>query len=405
MEVCLQRWKFTNRTTEVPEPKPNLEQYNQICEDWQAKDKVAKLLGMFSSHKLFEDWCVAELEETTRKTSTWTDFVAKMKVYYKPTENITLKHFNFRALSQQQDENFPRFCNRVQAEAKHCQLKCIHADCTAEEMAVRDQIIIGTTNDAIRDDALKKSWDLLTLRSEGMKMESAARGGVQISGQSSSVNKLGAYSYTNLKKKKTEYPTKRKYNPLTCFNCGVKVFGSILKHREQCNANNHKCQKCYKKGHFENACKSTPVKRVNTEKNEDSEEAEEIEEQVHNINIFTIKKSKNSSKPKFKANIENKNDFKVQLVINNHLDHVIADTGAYVSVCGTAQIKKWGMLDRLMPSKLKIKPYNSPAIPVYGEARCSVTFGPTSVPVVWHVIIRLTCQFHLKWVARLLCLF
>lgn len=40
----------------------------------------------------------------------------------------------------------------------------------------------------------------------------------------------------------------------------------------------------------------------------------------------------------------------------------------------------------MIPSKIKIKPYNSTPIPLYGEARCGVTFGSTSIPVVWHVV-------------------
>ena len=36
--------------------------------------------------------------------------------------------------------------------------------------------------------------------------------------------------------------------------------------------------------------------------------------------------------------------------------------------------------------KVKIKPYNSEPIPVFGEARCAVTFGRTSIPVNWHII-------------------
>ena len=73
-------------------------------------------------------------------------------------------------------------------------------------------------------------------------------------------------------------------------------------------------------------------------------------------------------------------------MINNHLDRVIADTGARISVCGTTQAKKWGLLGKLTPSKIKIKPYNSDPIKVYGEARCAVTYGSTSVSVLWHVI-------------------
>ena len=47
-----------------------------------------------------------------------------MKEYYRPTENLTLKNFNFRAITQNQVETFPAFCNRVNKETKHCNFKC-----------------------------------------------------------------------------------------------------------------------------------------------------------------------------------------------------------------------------------------------------------------------------------------
>ena len=43
--------------------------------------------------------------------------------------------------------------------------------------AVRDQIVIGKDNSKVREEVLKFSWDLATLRREGMKIESAVRGG------------------------------------------------------------------------------------------------------------------------------------------------------------------------------------------------------------------------------------
>ena len=45
---------------------------------------------------------------------------------------------------------------------------------------MRGQILIGTNNDKIRDEALKRSWGLGELRQEGMKMKSAVRSGAQI---------------------------------------------------------------------------------------------------------------------------------------------------------------------------------------------------------------------------------
>ena len=39
----------------------------------------------------------------------------------------------------------------------------------------------------------------------------------------------------------------------------------------------------------------------------------------------------------------------------------------------------------MVPSKVKIKPYKSNAIPVYGITTCAVTFGSSSIPVQWHI--------------------
>lgn len=73
-------------------------------------------------------------------------------------------------------------------------------------------------------------------------------------------------------------------------------------------------------------------------------------------------------KPSLISNKDDKKDFKVQVVVNNSLDTVMADTGARISVTGTKQASKWGLLSKMVPSKTRIKPYNSPTLPVHGEA-------------------------------------
>ena len=70
---------------------------------------------------------MAAPEEKTRKNAQWKDFVEAMSAYYKPTENITLKHFHFRSNIQKDGETFIAFCNRVLLEAKHCNFKCIYS--------------------------------------------------------------------------------------------------------------------------------------------------------------------------------------------------------------------------------------------------------------------------------------
>ena len=175
-----------------------------------------------------------------------------MKEYYKPTENPILKNIDFRDLMQGMDETFPAFCNRTAKEAKHCYFKCHHSGCNAEESAIRDQIIIGTRNNTIREEAILKSWNLATLRQGGMNIESATRGGAETSEEA--VNKVGKYAYSKLKKKNTavrndvklrEDDESRKRQPkkvLTCFYCGLRFSRSIAEHREQCKAKNNKCK-------------------------------------------------------------------------------------------------------------------------------------------------------------------
>ena len=144
LDAAIQRWKFTNATQANPDPKPTLAQYNQISAEWRSKDRVAKIIGMFTSSRLYTDWKAAEPDETIREDITWADFITKMRVYYKPTKNPTLQNFHFRALTQANNETFPAFCNRDEQEAKHCDFNCTHSDCTAKQAAVRDQIVIGT---------------------------------------------------------------------------------------------------------------------------------------------------------------------------------------------------------------------------------------------------------------------
>ena len=176
MDAAIQRWKCQHTTETVTDPKPNMEQFDQIREQWMSRDKVAKLVGMFSSVRLAEDWEAAEPDAAARKIADWEGFKQKMNTYYKPTENITLRHYQFRGLSQAEEESFPHFCNRVEKEAKTCSFKCENVNCTAEATAVRDQIVIGTINTRVREEALLQSWKLKSLREEGRKIESAVHG-------------------------------------------------------------------------------------------------------------------------------------------------------------------------------------------------------------------------------------
>ena len=160
MDAALQRLKVAHTTEILTDPKPTIDQYDAILDEWRSKDMLVKVIGMFSEPRLSLDWEVAEADQQLRRRATWDEFQEKMQTYYKPTENATLMNYQFRELSQIQNETFPAFCNRVETEARMCNFKCTSANCTAEAIAVRDQIIIGTNNTRIREEALMKSWEL-----------------------------------------------------------------------------------------------------------------------------------------------------------------------------------------------------------------------------------------------------
>jgi hypothetical protein len=368
MDAALTRWQFTH-----PDEKPSLQQYDIIRDGWRFKDMVTKFLGLFSSPRMFADWNVAEPNEEDRKIATWASFVSTIRNFYKPTENMTLKNFKFRSLAQNH-EAFNAFCNRVTKEAKHCDFKCDDMNCTAEDTAIRDQVIIGTTSDKIREEALKNSWDMSQIRKNGMQIESATRGAAELSGETS-INKLGRYSYKNQNRRK---PTGR-----ACFFCGhqFEKYSSINDHVRTCKARTSTCSNCKKIGHYETVCKSKSVREIKEEINDNEyqrQSSEPTPQPLYNINIFRI------SEHSFKHN--NKKDFMVEVIINNSLAYILADTGASISVCGAAEAKRWRLWERMYSSKSRIKPYNSPAIPTIGVARCAVTFGATSIPVQWHII-------------------
>ena len=103
--------------------------------------QISKFLGMYSSNRLYTDWCMAVPEEKTKNTQ-WCDFVKAMTPYYKPTENIMLKHFHFWSNMQNDGETFIVFCNGILVEARQYNFKGTSVDCIIEGTAVSDQINI-----------------------------------------------------------------------------------------------------------------------------------------------------------------------------------------------------------------------------------------------------------------------
>ena len=44
LDAAITRWKYGNTTEAMPDPKPNLQQYDQIRKTWRDMDRVTKFL-------------------------------------------------------------------------------------------------------------------------------------------------------------------------------------------------------------------------------------------------------------------------------------------------------------------------------------------------------------------------
>ena len=86
----------------------------------------------------------------------------------------------------------------------------------------------------------------------------------------------------------------------------------------------------------------------------------------YRLNIWQVKST--GSSPRY-ASTRNDETFKKRLIVNNRMVKILSDTGAKVSVCGMKQAAEWGLLNRLVPSNVKIHPYKSEPILVRGTVR------------------------------------
>ena len=136
LEAAIERWKILEATLENPSPKANL--------------IFANTLKHTTKYEIF--WESIHQGDYTR-TGVWLHQRRKRgkmhsgkilfitnSAYYKPTENLTLKHFHFRSNIQKDSETFIAFCNRVLLEAEQRNFKCTAESCAAEDTAVRGQI-------------------------------------------------------------------------------------------------------------------------------------------------------------------------------------------------------------------------------------------------------------------------
>lgn len=376
---------------------------------WKDKDKARLFLSRAVSDEFLDDF-EASIAEADRVDISFTSLVDNMKTRYTPNTNKVRNHYLFHRLKQTPSESFDDFVHKVRTNATLCDFKCNSPNCTVLNTLIRDQIISGTNNGHIRDEGLKKQWELDDLVKEGRIIESGALA-------ASEIKKDNAKLDPNINRTKTggsrKNQQRERSNKFMCFKCEEDSCPGFNK----CKFRNKTCPVCNLRGHTAKSrfCKGKPDKKKKNFKNEKkvtnrtealSSEASSTESEEYSSDddkktvnkltkvlpkILTIKStSPNLSETPLNVTYlpasnaarrvvgrrqqqkpcrRRKVDFHTEIIVDQSLVRFLVDTGADVNVMSRRVAKEIGITWR--KSKTQLRPYGSKPLKV-----CGVYTGP-----------------------------
>ena len=332
---------------------------------WTQQDKRKYLLGRFASRNLQLDF-EAETTEDERATISYDATIQKLKDRYKPTQNTTLANYQFHRLRQGDLEPYDTFVNRVRQEASNCEFKCNNA-CTIRDTLIRDQIIIGTSDNEIRKKALSEQWGLTDLVAKGRQMEAATAGAQKIKQEVKDESSIGRLKPGKYSRKNTKGTASKQ-----CPNCSNKT----CKGGDKCAGRDIECFDCHTIGHFKGAAnckkkkkpgkstKKEKTRRVERKRESDSdsssdsssEDAADVsrittEKGIQAANIVAHVRRSATRIPKGKRKLR----YEVPILIKEQVVNMFADTGADISVMSKTLAKELNL--PLVHTKMRIKPY------------------------------------------------
>ena len=159
---------------------------NLYGSEWIHKDMAANFLGIFSLAITFDDRQKAIPDERDRKKTSSKKFIEAVETYYKPTENLNLKNQHFCSVTQENNESFASFCNRVKKKPNIVIFKSTHKESASEIIAVRDQVIRNINKNIKKK---KRSFEELLIFTEKL-IESSMHGILELSGEAP-IKKIG----------------------------------------------------------------------------------------------------------------------------------------------------------------------------------------------------------------------
>ena len=361
------------------EPPPGTEDLTA----WHQQNKRKYFLGRFASRNLQRDFKDLTTTEE-RDTITFNVMVTKLKERYEPTKNTTIRNFQFHAIKQEDGEAFDTFVNKVKHEAAACNFKCATAGCTVPDTMARDQIIIGTNSPDIQRNALKEQWNLKDLITNGRLIQAATIGtdrlNLETPPQIGRVGKKGGRFSKKAALRNRQDDNKRDTVTEKCQNCS----SNNCRGGRKCWAYDKECFICKHPGHVKGAkaCKG-PSKGQSARRLEDTKLRKKESESEDSDSYDTARseasedesrhRGRNSAKCKFVASVRRTVDkrqrvkkprYQVEVVINEQVVNMFADTGADISVMSVKKAEEIGLA--LNKTKMKIRPYGAKPIKCKG---------------------------------------
>ncbi|XP_078481859.1 uncharacterized protein LOC144742686 [Ciona intestinalis] len=209
---------------------------------WRDIQKRKIFLGRYSS-RTFQTEYKDTVPEADRTQLTFSNLVEKMKTRYEPTKNYTLANHEFHKIVQFEDESFDVYAHRVRHEAQSCHFKCGNGNCTVADIMIRDQIIIGSSNNEIRRNALTNQWNLSQLMENGRKLEAVTFSAHKIAQDQCSatfISRVRPGKYSGAKRQSNKTATHQ------CRTCSNKA----CEGGKQCIGSRMRCFDCNEMGHF-----------------------------------------------------------------------------------------------------------------------------------------------------------
>ncbi|XP_041485958.1 uncharacterized protein K02A2.6-like [Lytechinus variegatus] len=270
----------------------------------------------------------------------------KFEEYCMPKRNLTYERHRFFTRSQLEHESVDQYATELRSRAQSCEFSSL------KESLIRDRIICGILDDGLREHLLR--LDDLTLDKTLQVCRVAEQTRTQAQALSSTgenasipVDSLSKNKKSSGKKSNQTRQTKPqdRTNNKTCTRCGNRHT------KEKCPAQGKTCKKCGKQNHFAKCCR-TPVAKVN--------ELQHLKVDSDGFMICSVDSQEHESKEEWKVNLR----------VNNELVEFKIDTGAQANTLPETIYHKLKPKPKLQKAKVKLTGYYETNIPVKG--RCYV---------------------------------